>query len=153
MATDIRLLSTRARIGYGVACIALGCYPIALGLGIVEADSGLAAPPWVVVSAGLAFIIAGSMILFAHNSRANDLFAGILLLLFCATGIWVAGFSSDQGFSGGLPFVSRETNIMIGRWLFGLGALISFAMAVYALRRATSVSARSPSDTPPQRER
>ena len=137
MARDVRSLSPRARLAYGAGCIAVGCYPIALGLGLLPVDeAGLSAPPWVVAGAGFAFIIAGFMILFARHSRINDLLAGVLLLLFGIMGVWVSLFSASDGFSGGLPFLSRETNVLLGRWLFGLGALISFAMCGYAFRRA-----------------
>lgn len=137
MARDVRSLSKRARLVYGLGCIAVGCYPVALGLGFFPvAEAGLNAPPWVVMAAGFAFVIAGFMILLADHSRANDLLAGILLLLFGAIGVWVSLFSSSEGFSGGLPFLSQETNVFLGRCLFGLGALISFAVCAYAFRRA-----------------
>lgn len=141
MARDTRSLSGRARLGYGIGCIALGCYPIALGLGYLPVDEAeLTAPLWVIAAAGLAFVIGGLIILFAGHSRANDLFAGMLLLLFGILGVWVCLFSSDEGFSGGLPFLSQELNSVIGRSLIGLGALISFALCGYALRRAASRS-------------
>lgn len=141
MARDIRPLSGRARLGYGIGCIALGCYPIALGLGYLPVDEAeLTAPLWVIAVAGLGFVIGGFMILFAGHSRANDLLAGMLLLLFGILGAWVCLFSSSEGFSGGLPFLSQELNIVVGRSLFGLGALISFALCVYAFRRAASRS-------------
>ena len=126
---------------YGLGCIGLGCYPLALGLGYLSiGDSELTTPTWVIVAAGFAFIIAGFMILLAHSSRANDLLAGLLLFLFGSLGIWVSLFSADEGFSGGLPFISREMNILIARWVFGLGALISFAACAWAFRRAASTS-------------
>lgn len=136
-----RNLSGRARLVYGLGCIALGCYPVALSLGLLPADdAGLQTPSWVVAAAGIAFIIAGFMILLARHTRANDLLAGVLLLLFGFMGIWVSVFSSAEGFSGGLPFLSRDLNIVLGRWLFGFGALISFAMSGYAFRRAVTGS-------------
>lgn len=138
MTRDIRTLGSRARLAYGLGCITLGCYPIALSLGyipIVEAD--IMAPRWVVAAAGFTFVIAGFMILLAHHSRANDLLAGFLLLLFGAIGTWVSLFSAAEGFSGGLPFLSREQNVFVARCVFGLGALISIATCAYAFRRAT----------------
>lgn len=141
MAKDIRSLSNRARSVYGIGCLALGCYPIAIALGFVTVDeAALTVPRWIIAGAGLAFVVAGLMILYAHYSRANDVLAGVLLLLFGALGTWVSLFSSEEGFSGGLPFLSSERNVAVGRWVFGLGALICFALSVYAFRRA----ARSP---------
>lgn len=137
MASDARSLSGRARLAYGLGCVALGCYPLALSLGLLPVgEAGFNAPLWVVAGAGFVFIIAGLMILLANHSRANDLLAGVLLLLFGIMGAWVSLFGSSEGFSGGLPLVSREVNTLVGRGLFGLGALISFAMCGYAIRRA-----------------
>ena len=90
--------------------------------------------------AGLAFVIAGAMILLANHSWANDLLAGVLCLLFGITGTWVSLFSSSEGFSGGSPLLSDESNVMLGRWLFGIGALMCFAISAYAFRRAAQSS-------------
>ncbi|MGI9233775.1 MAG: hypothetical protein ACR2RD_09110 [Woeseiaceae bacterium] len=141
MADDVRSLSKRSRIMWGLFCIALGCLPISIALGLfpVEPDTVMA-PLWVVAGAGLVFVIAGIMILLAHYSRANDLLAGILCMLFGVMGTWVSLFSSRDGFSGGLFFLSYDQNVTIGRWVFGLGALISFSVAVYAFRRAAQSS-------------
>ncbi len=141
MAKDIRSLSGRARLFWGVACLAIACYPIALAVGYLPVDEArLTAPRWVIAGAGFSIAIAGFMILLAGYSRANDLLAGVLLLLFGVMGTWVSLFSSDEGFSGGLPFLSRELNILVGRWVFGIGALICFALCAYAFRRAASGS-------------
>ena len=141
MARDTRSLSVRERSVYGIGCLALGCYPMAVALGVIPVQQAdLAAPRWVIAGAGLVFVFAGFMILLAHHSRANDLLAGVLLLLFGILGAWVSVFSSDEGFSGGLPFLVPELNVLVGRWVFGLGALICFVLCVYALRRAASTS-------------
>lgn len=141
MADDVRSLSKRSRITWGLICIGVGCYPIAIALGLIPLgpDEEMA-PLWVIAGAGIAFIIAGLMILLAHYSRANDYLAGVLCLVFGAMGTWVSLFSSDDGFSGGLFFLSHEQNIMLGRWVFGLGAVICFAICVYAFRRAAQSS-------------
>lgn len=141
MAKDVRSLSGRARLAYGLGCIALGCYPIAISLGYIPIEeSASTAPPWVIAGAGSAFVIAGFMILLAHHSRANDWLAGVLLMVFGIMGVWVSVFSSSEGFSGGLPFFSQELNIRVGRWVFGLGSLICFALCAWAFRRAVSGS-------------
>lgn len=94
------------------------------------------APMWVVASSGIVFLIAGCMIFLADHSWANDLLAGFLCLLFGAIGAWVSLFSSSEGFSGGLWILSNDANVSLGRWVFGLGALISFSISAYAFRRA-----------------
>lgn len=124
---------------YGLVCIAIGCYPIVMSLGFVAiAEPDSTTPPWVIFGAGFSFVIAGLMILLAHHSRGNDLLAGVLLLVFAAMGVWVSIFSPDSGFSGGLPFLPREQNVLLGRWLFGLGACISLSLSIWAFRRAAS---------------
>ena len=141
MAKDVRSLSDRSRLTWGVVCIAIGCYPVAIALGLVSiGEAEQMAPLWVVAAAGIAFVIAGFMILLAHHSRANDLLAGVLCLLFAVMGAWVALFSTSEGFSGGLLFLSNEQNVTLGRWVFGIGALVSLAIAAYAFRRATQSS-------------
>ena len=141
MARDVRSLSPHSRLAWGLGCIALGCYPISMALGWLPVDEAdVMAPLWVVAMAGLAFVIAGAMILLANHSWANDLLAGVLCLLFGITGTWVSLFSSSEGFSGGSPLLSDESNVMLGRWLFGIGALICFAISAYAFRRAAQSS-------------
>jgi hypothetical protein len=141
MAKDVRSLSKRSRLAWGFGCIAIGCYPISIALGLFQIDDTASnAPHWVVAAAGIAFVIAGLMILLAQHSRANDFLAGILCFVFGAMGTWVSLFSSNDGFSGGLAILPNEQNIMLGRWLFGLGAVICFAISVYAFRRAAQSS-------------
>ena len=137
MAKDIRSLSGRARVVYGTGCMLLGCYPIALALGIVPVDDAeLTAPRFVVGGAGLALLVAGLMIFLANHPRTNNFLAGVLLLLFGSIGMWVSVLSSNDGFSGGIPFIPAELNILVGRWVFGFGALICFAFSMYAFRLA-----------------
>lgn len=141
MARDVRSLSKGSRLTWGLVCIAIGCYPISMALGVLPVDQAeLTAPLWVVAAAGFAFVIAGLMILLANHSRANDLLAGVLCLLFAVMGAWVALFSSSEGFSGGWFFLSYEQNVALGRWVFGIGALLSFAISAYAFRRAAQSS-------------
>tara|TARA_R110002167_G_scaffold149732_1_gene343153 strand:+ start:347 stop:760 length:414 start_codon:yes stop_codon:yes gene_type:complete len=123
--------------GWGWICILLGLYPIAIAAGILEVDPDkLHAPPWVLALCGLVFIIAGCMALLGQHGRVNDSLAALILLAFALVGVWVSLFSSAEGFSGGLPFVSQEMNILLQRCIFGLGALICLSLFVYAVRRA-----------------
>lgn len=91
---------------------------------------------WVIASSGIVFLIAGCMIFLGNHSWGNDLLAGILCLVFGAVGTWVSLFSSSEGIAGGLWFLSADANVVLGRFLFGLGALACFAIAAYAVRRA-----------------
>jgi hypothetical protein len=75
------------------------------------------------------------MAYLGRRSRANELMAAMLLLLFGAVGAWVSLFSPSEGFSGGIPFVPYESNVTLARVMFGIGALICFALSIWAFRR------------------
>lgn len=121
----------------GLFCIALGIYPLAIAFGFIPVDEGqVLAPMWVVALCGIVFLIAGCMIFLATHSRASDMLAAILCLLFGIVGAWVSLLSPSEGFSGGIPLLSQESNVTLGRWMFGGGAVICFAISAYAFRRA-----------------
>lgn len=91
---------------------------------------------WVIAMAGMLFVIGGAMILIGEHFWANDLLAGILGLLFGIVFTWISLLSPSEGFSGGVPLLSGESNLTLGRWMFGIGALMGFAVSAYAFRRA-----------------
>jgi hypothetical protein len=137
MAENLENISGRSRLAWGLFCIAVGCYPIAVALGLLPVDEArLMAPMWAVAMAGFMFVVAGAMILIGNHRWANDLLAGILTLLFGIMGTWTSLFSPSEGFSGGIALLSDESNVTLGRWMFGIGALMCFAVSAYAFRRA-----------------
>ena len=122
--------------GWGWACILFGLYPIGAALGLLPiAQDGVHAPVWVLFLCGVIFAMGGCMILLGQHSRLNDLFAFVFSLAASTIGAWVALFGSSEQFSGGIPFVPYHINIMLGRILFGVGAIITLGMAAYALHR------------------
>jgi hypothetical protein len=123
----------------GVLCMLLGMFPILIAADLIPgAAHQLAAPRWVAACAGAVFVLAGAMILLRRNARLVDALAAVLCFLFGAIGMWVAVFSPKGGIVGGIPLISADTNSVIGRIVFGLGALISFALSLYAIRRAVT---------------
>lgn len=118
-------------------CIVSGFVLLLVATGVISAgESQVNAPSWVIAVCGVVFTLAGCMILLGRHSRLNDVFAALVCFSFTAVGIWAAMFSPDEGFSNPLPILSRETNVLISRWGFGCGAILSFLIAVYAVRRA-----------------
>jgi len=117
-------------------CIAGGAYLLGIGSGIVPVDAAAVhAPPWVILLCGASFLLAGTMILARQRSRVVRLCAVLLLLCLGLTGAWVALFGAASAFSGGMPFLAREANVLVARVLFGSGAVVVLALAAHALRR------------------
>lgn len=120
---------------WGWLCIAFGLFPILMVTGVIDlAQSEANAPNWVIVVAGTVFILAGLMILSGQQSRFTSFCAILLCACFGIVGAWVALAAPGDGFSGGVPFAPREFNIALARWVFGVGSLISFAIAILAFR-------------------
>jgi uncharacterized membrane protein YphA (DoxX/SURF4 family) len=79
-------------------------------------------------------LMAGLMLIAGQKSRLSSFGAFFICVSFGCIATWVACFAPPESISGGLPFVSRTTNGMVGKGLFGFGALICFAIAGVALR-------------------
>ena len=117
-------------------CLAIGATIVLMAAGIIEvADESVHAPRWVLGLCGLVFLLGGFMMLAGAKSRFNALGAAILCGSFGLIGVWATFFTPDDAITGGVPFLSQSTNATIGRWLFGAGFLISFAIAWVALRQ------------------
>jgi hypothetical protein len=76
------------------------------------------------------------MLFLRRDTKLNDALASVLLVAFAILGIWASLFAPDPGFSGGLPFLTHEQNIVLAKFVFGAGSLISLLMAGWAIRRA-----------------
>ncbi|MFQ5922982.1 MAG: hypothetical protein ACE5M4_09070 [Anaerolineales bacterium] len=127
----------RDRRLWGALFIALGLFVVAASIDIIKADeSTFHAPRWVVFLAGVVAVLAGSLLFVAHGSRARDLLTAGLLLSMGAVATWVSIFSSAEGFSGGISLLPREANVVVARVLSGFGAILSFGLAAYTVRRA-----------------
>jgi len=124
-------------VGKGIALLFLAG-GVALGgvsLGFFPADYlVLEAPRAVVLGAGAVLVLAG-FILLARDHRASDSIASILLLTFAAIAGWVTFYAPEGTINRLLPFIPTEVNDALGRLLFGLGAIVSVGMALWALRR------------------
>ena len=120
---------------WGWVIVAVGIYPILIALGVVSVEPGsIYDPMWVLFLVGMMFIIAGCMLIMRLKSKYNNLLAGLILLMFSIIGFWIAFFGHPDSFSGGIPFVSQTFNNTLARSLFGVGAVISFAMCMIAFR-------------------
>lgn len=131
--------SRRSHLAIALFCVISGGLLVLVALGVIATSPGQRhAPDFIIALSGLAFIIAGGMVLVGRQSRFNDMLAAILCLIFGATGAWVAIYSPSEGFSGGVPLISNEANVMLARWVFGMGSLVCFAISGWAFKRYRS---------------
>ena len=118
---------------FGWICIVLGSLVLLIAFGVIPVDPATVYAPYGILGlCGLVFVIAGIMLLMGENSKYNSLGAAVILVCFALCGGWVALFASPESIEGGLPFLSKEVNGIIGKAVFGGGALISAGLSVYA---------------------
>ena len=117
--------------------LVIGVFIIALALGIIPEDPGnFHAPPIVVGLAGAVFLIGGLSLLVKAQSAWRAIGAALILGCMGAVGAWVTFFGDSSKIEGGLPFLSQETNALLGRGVFGVGTLLVLCFMVWAIKDA-----------------
>ncbi len=120
-----------------ILCIAMGTFPIGISLGVIPVDPAkIHAPMWVIGMMGGLFWLAGASMMLKAKPRINNFLGALMFSIFGITGGWVALKGESSQFGGGIPFLSHAANEGFSRWLFGGGALICLAVAVYAFKKA-----------------
>jgi hypothetical protein len=120
-------------------CTVLGAFLVGISCGVIPIEpTKIHAPMWLIAMMGLLFWLAGASMLLQDKPRLNAFLAALMFALFGVIGGWVALKGESSQFGGGFPFISHATNEAFARWLFGGGAIICFAVAVYALKKAMS---------------
>jgi hypothetical protein len=143
---DQRPPSRGTTIGLGAITAAIGFYIALAGVGVLPLPGEANAPMWVVILAGLCFLLGGLGVLLpaavaGEVRNDGELPAGapywlrvfqylLVLTLFAAfamIGSFVAFGPGTRSFSVSAPFVSTSgDNEIFGRAAFGLGAIISW---------------------------
>lgn len=118
--------------GVAILLVAAGVLPVP--------DAPENAPRVVLVMTGLVFAAGGVALMLPPGSRARLAMVAILVFGFVALGAWAALPGSAETIEGGLFFLSRETNALLGRILFGLGSLVSAVILVVVLRQLLGMS-------------
>ena len=90
---------------------------------------------WIIFLCGLGFVMAGTVILVKRSSRINTLLVTLILLILGAIGVWVTLFSHNAWFVGGFTVLNENQNIVLARWMFGIGAILSFIMSGYGIQQ------------------
>ncbi|MBX9774163.1 MAG: hypothetical protein K2Y71_07085 [Xanthobacteraceae bacterium] len=145
----------------GLAAIGMGLFLLLFGLGVVpmkpRAGDG---PLWIAAVAGIVFMLAGVSITVGALHGVSDtgelpkdtgwwmrLFYYLLGVVIsgglASIGTWVAFGAGPRVFSGtGVFLLSLEANAMVGRIMFGIGAMITWlftiAIAISGARKLIS---------------
>ncbi len=134
-------LSRRNSILMGLAFIAMGLYPLAIGLGFATARPGsVHAPLWVVALAGACFVLVGTVLAVPQNDlRLRGLLVGLMVTALAAIFDWVAFGPGERHFSGGISFAGSSMRTgaseASGRIAFGIAAVILDAFAMWGWYR------------------
>lgn len=153
--------SPRTTFVCGLLAAAMGLFLLLTGFGVVPVNPrSVHGPMWVVSAAGVAFILGGLSIAVGavHGVSASGelpkdtdwwmrlfytMIGVIIAGALASIGTWVAFGPGPRAFSGtGLFLLSREAGEMVGRIVFGFGAvmtwLIAIAFAVRGVRKLAS---------------
>lgn len=154
----------REMIWIGALFAGVGLYFILVGLSVLPIPGGprnLHAPLWVVVCAGLPFFLGGLAVMLQGIGKANaagelpvdaptwirtvhSVMVVAIFACFAVIGTWVALAGESGQFSSGF-------GVGIGRAMFGLGAIICWAitvgMAMSCLRKLRSSRKGAPAAT------
>ncbi len=104
-----------------------------VGLGIISLDEPMKAPRYVVIFVGGALIAAGGLLLQPpKRSGWAHVFAFCCYFGLTATFWWTAAAPSELFEGHSIPFLSREINVRIARFLFGAVAALGTLVLIYA---------------------
>lgn len=149
----------RRRFVLGLIITAVGLFPALVGFGVVKLDpSTIYAPHWVIALFGLAFMFAGAAAMLGSDEDGGGAFAHALRVA-CGLAViaaiasitsWVAfgpgprEFTSGGG-AGGIE-VSGGADPSIGRFVFGVSAVILWSFFLLALFQGVRILKKPPGD-------
>ncbi len=105
-------------------------------LDIISIDENLVhAPNWVIALLGILFLSSGLVVVVSPESSIATWSAGTLVIAITLVSAWVAVYGSGEHFSGDLPFISKDTNVIIARFIFGCVSLLGLAIILAAAKK------------------
>jgi len=114
--------------------LALALFLVAAGV-VPSGSEGRAAPMMVVAMAGLVLAAGGIALMLSSASRLRLALVAVMLAGFAAIGGWIAFDGTAETISGGVSFLTREENALLGRLTFGMGAVLSVLVLILVLRQ------------------
>jgi hypothetical protein len=133
------------RVVVGIICIVLGASVCLIALDILPYDPDkIHAPDWVILLCGALFLCGGSAAMLHSHPLVVSVLGNAMVVAFASIAAWVALAGPAEQFSGELPFVSRELNVMIARIFFGLGSVMCALVLIPGMRQLLKLVSRSP---------
>jgi hypothetical protein len=131
-------LSPGQRVAIGLAVIAMGVGAVALGVdSLANKTDKFAAGEFAALPVGMVFAFGGALLALPQSfARMRALIAALMLTALALTVDWIAfgpGESSlISGFSLSTVRGPLQTGHMVGRVLFGIGAVLADLLALWA---------------------
>ncbi len=150
MSEDQKPLSRSGTVALGAVTAAVGLYFALMSIGAVPMPGGRGAlhgPLWVLGCAGLAFLLGGLCVMLytaTGGDGSNELpptaprwiavaqYLMALTIVGClgAIATWIAFGAGTRSFDISGPFFAASGKEMIGRTVFGIGAVITWLCAI-----------------------
>ncbi|MCZ6485696.1 MAG: hypothetical protein O6826_08365 [Acidobacteria bacterium] len=129
-------MHSKARILTSVLLLVSGLVIELTVLDIIPIDENLVhAPNWVISLLGILFLSSGLVVVVSPESSIASWSAGTLVIAMTLVSAWVAVYGSSEHFSGDLPFISQDTNVIIARIIFGCVSLLGLAIILAAAKK------------------
>lgn len=131
-------LSAGQRFALGFAVLAAGLGMVALGLHLLDAKADkLAAGEFALLPVGATIAFGGALLVLPQSfTRMRSLVAALMITALAVAASWIAFGPGDSGLRNGFSLSAAhgplQTGHMLGRVLFGIGAVLADLLALWA---------------------
>lgn len=138
---DIPKSTGQAPAWFTAVFMGAGLLIVLMAVDVIPIDpASLYAPRWVLATAGVVFVIGGVMASVGQrHPLLNEGLAGLLIGCMALIATWIAFGPGEREFSGGISLgplaIGGSTAPSLGRVVFGLSAVLLWALVVYVIQR------------------
>ena len=131
-------LSPGQRVAIGVAVIAMGIGVVVLGVdSLANKTNKFAAGEFAALPVGMVFAFGGALLALPRSfARMRSLMAALMITALALTADWIAFGPGESSLWSGFSLNSvrgpLQTGHMLGRVLFGIGAVLADLLALWA---------------------